>query len=171
MRRPAWWKGARGEWYVVAQFTLFGLIALAPFVPGQPAWSTPSSMPWVVASYLLVMARGAGLLLGLAGAMLAMAGLFGLGPNLSVLPHPKDDASLVQGGAYALVRHPIYAGLIQGAFGWGLLTNSWLALAGGLALLLLFDFKARREEAWLAARFPGYREYQRRVRKFLPFIY
>jgi protein-S-isoprenylcysteine O-methyltransferase Ste14 len=161
MRRPAWWNGARGEWYVVAQFVLFGLIGLAPFVPGQSAWAGPWSL----------VARVAGLLLGLAGFMLAMAGLLGLGANLSVLPHPKDDASLVQSGAYGLVRHPIYAGLIQSAFGWGLLTNSWLALAGALALLLLFDLKARREEAWLAARFPGYREYQQRVRKFLPFIY
>jgi protein-S-isoprenylcysteine O-methyltransferase Ste14 len=161
MTQAPWWKGARGEWYVVAQFALFGLIALAPLVPGQPAWPAPWSLE----------ARVAGLLLGLAGLMLAMAGLFGLGANLSVLPRPKDDASLVQGGAYGLVRHPIYAGLIQGACGWGLLSNSWLALAGALALVLLFDLKARREEAWLAARFPGYRDYQRRVRKFLPFIY
>ena len=161
MKQPPWWKGARGEWYVVAQFALFGLIALAPLAPGQPAWPEPWSL----------VARVAGLLLGLAGFMLLMAGVLGLGANLSILPRPKDDASLVQGGAYGLVRHPIYAGLIQGAFVWGLLVNSWLALAGALALLLLLDLKARREEAWLAARFPGYRDYQRRVRKFLPFIY
>lgn len=161
MKQPPWWKGARGEWYVIAQFALIGLTAFAPLGPGQGAWPEPWSL----------VARVAGLLLGLAGFMLVMAGVLGLGTSLSILPRPKDDASLVQGGAYGLVRHPIYAGLIQGAFGWGLLTNSWLALAGALALLLLLDLKARREEAWLAARFPGYRDYQRRVRKFLPFIY
>ena len=30
MERPAWWKNTRGEWYVVLQTVLFGLIALGP---------------------------------------------------------------------------------------------------------------------------------------------
>jgi protein-S-isoprenylcysteine O-methyltransferase Ste14 len=41
----------------------------------------------------------------------------------------------------------------------------------GLLLLVFFDIKSRREEAWLLARFPAYRDYRRRVRKLMPFIY
>ena len=160
MQAP-WWKGTRGEWYVVAQMVLLGLIALAPLIPGQPAWPAPWSLP----------ARGLGLLLGAAGVGLAGAGAMGWGANLSALPHPKDEAVLVEDGVYRLVRHPIYAGLIVGALGWGLLTNSLLALLLALGLLVFFDFKSRREEARLLARFPAYAAYRQRVRKFIPYIY
>jgi protein-S-isoprenylcysteine O-methyltransferase Ste14 len=34
-----------------------------------------------------------------------------------------------------------------------------------------FDLKARREEAWLLAAYPGYAAYRRRVRKLFPFVY
>jgi len=156
-----WWKGARGEWYFVAQLVLFALILLAPLAPGQPAWPSAVSLA----------ARGLGLLLGLAGFALAAAGLVGLGRNLSPLPHPKEDAVLVEGGVFGLVRHPIYGGLIIGALAWGLLTNSLLALALAVVLLLFFEVKSRREERQLLARFPGYAGYRRRVRKFFPFVY
>ena len=156
-----WWRGARGEWYFVVQLVLFALSLLAPLAPGQPAW--PSLLAWP--------ARAVGLLLGLAGLALAVAGLLGLGSNLSVLPHPKDDAELVQGGVYSLARHPIYGGLIMGAAGWALLTNSLLALAFALVILLFFEVKSRREERQLLARFPAYAEYRRRVRKFFPYLY
>jgi protein-S-isoprenylcysteine O-methyltransferase Ste14 len=156
-----WWKNARGEWYFIVQLVLFALILLAPLVPGQPSWP----------GWAALAARGLGLLVALAGGALGLAGLLNLGPNLSVLPHPKDDATLVEGGAYGLVRHPIYAGLIIGSLGWGLLTNSVLALSLAVGLLVFFDIKAGREERALAARFPGYAAYQKRVRKFFPYIY
>ena len=161
MSNAPWWKNTRGEWYFVVQLVLFGLILLAPLGPGQPAWPAAISLP----------ARAVGLLLAVAGGALGLAGLLGLGRNLSVLPHPKDDAELVQDGAYGLVRHPIYAGLIIGALGWSLLTNSLLALALSVGLLVFFDIKSRREERQLLARFPAYADYRRRVRKFFPFLY
>jgi protein-S-isoprenylcysteine O-methyltransferase Ste14 len=159
--RPPWWQGTRGEWYVVAQMALLALIALAPLVPGQPDWPAGAALA----------ARGLGLLQGLAGLVLALAGLLGLGRNLSPLPHPKDDAELVQGGVYGLARHPIYGGLIAGALGWALLTNSLLGLVLALGLWLLFEFKSRREEGQLLARFPAYAGYRQRVRKFFPWLY
>lgn len=159
--RPPWWRGARGEWYVVAQMVLLGLIALAPLVPGQPEWPAGSALA----------ARGLGLLLGVAGVALALAGLLGLGRNLSPLPHPKDEAELVEGGVYGLARHPIYGGLIAGALGWGLLANSQLAVVLALALWVLFEVKSRREEGQLLARFPAYAAYRGRVRKFFPWLY
>jgi protein-S-isoprenylcysteine O-methyltransferase Ste14 len=161
MAQAPWWQGKRGEWYVVAQMVLLALIALGPLLPGQPAW--PGL--WSLAG------RVVGVLLMGAGAVLAAAGLLRLGSNLSVLPHPKDGAVLVEGGVYGVVRHPIYAGLILGSLGWGFLANSVWTLALAVGLLVLFDFKARREEAQLARRFAGYAGYRRRVRRFIPFIY
>jgi len=38
-------------------------------------------------------------------------------------------------------------------------------------MLVLFGIKAPREEQWLKAKFSGYAEYQKRVRKLIPFVY
>jgi protein-S-isoprenylcysteine O-methyltransferase Ste14 len=40
-----------------------------------------------------------------------------------------------------------------------------------MALAPLFDAKARREERWLRQKFPEYAGYERRVWRFVPWIY
>ncbi len=162
MSETPWWKGPRGEWYVVAQFGLFALVVFGPRTwqgaPGWPAWAALVSML-------------AAALLGVIGALFGAAGLLSLGRNLAVRPHPKEDATLVEGGAYALVRHPIYSGLIALAFAWGLWVQGPLTLGYAFLLFVLLDLKSRREERWLNEKFPAYADYQRRVRKLIPFIY
>jgi protein-S-isoprenylcysteine O-methyltransferase Ste14 len=163
-RRPAWWRGERGEWYVVVQFVLFVLIGVGPrTLPGLPPWPAEVTLP----------ARILGTALMIAGAALAPWGLAALGGNLSVLPAPKDCAELVSRGPYRIVRNPIYSGLILGAFGWGLWLASWLTLAYAVALFVLFDAKSRIEERWLAEKFgEAYTRYQRSgVRKLIPWVY
>ena len=108
---------------------------------------------------------------GAAGVALALAGLHALGRNLTPLPHPKEGATMVASGAYAIVRHPIYVGLVLAAFGWALAWRSPITLALALALFAFFDIKSRREETWLVEAFPAYAEYRRRVRKLVPFVY
>jgi protein-S-isoprenylcysteine O-methyltransferase Ste14 len=157
-----WWKGERGEWYVVVQFILFGLIFIAPFMTAQlSGWPDPWSMIGRVLGVLLI---------GIGG-VLAFAGLVNLGRNLAIVPHPKEDASLVEYGAYKIVRHPIYSGVILGAFGWGLFMNSLPTLLLAAILFLFFDIKSRREEKWLSRKFEDYSAYQQRVHKLVPFIY
>ncbi len=162
MERPAWWKNKRGEWYVVLQTVLFALIALGP-----EGIDVKPDLP----SGVRLLALGIGGLLAGAGLLLALAGLWWLGDNLSILPHPKDDAVLVQSGAYGVVRHPIYSGLITGAVGWALLNTSLMTLIYAGVLLVFFDIKSRREERWLSRKFPEYADYQRRVHKLIPFVY
>jgi protein-S-isoprenylcysteine O-methyltransferase Ste14 len=153
---------AKGEWYVVAQVFLFGLIALGP------AWID-------VELDLPERARQAGLLVGVmlssAGLGLTTLAVLWLGDNLSVLPHPKDRATLVRSGPYALARHPIYSGLILGAVGWALIHASVMTLIYAVILFVFFDAKSRREERYLARQFPEYADYQQRVRKLIPFVY
>lgn len=156
-----WWKGERGEWYVVLQFILFALIFAAPFLTNGSGWSAP----WDGIGRVL------GLLLLAGGGLLVLAGLVSLGRNLAAVPHPKEDASMVEHGAYKIVRHPIYSGIILGAFGWAFLLNSVLTLLLATVLLFFFDIKSRREEKWLSDKFNGYAAYQQRVRKLLPFLY
>jgi len=156
------WKGQRGEWYVAAQGLLFLLVAFGPRSGfGLPSW------PQAAAAWT----QGAGLvLLALGAAVCAVAALH-LGNNLTPLPHPKDNATLVTGGLYRHVRHPIYFGVLLLAFGWALFVQGWLTLGYAALLFVFFDVKSRREEAWLMARFPEYARYRERVRKLVPFIY
>lgn len=162
MGNQPWWKGHKGEWYVVIQFLLFGVVAFAPAsLPGQAAWSGS----WRTFSTV------AGLALGSVGGGLILAGLLNLGRNLTAVPRPKENAHMVAHGAYRVVRHPIYSGIILGAFGLGLLRGGWLALLYGLILFLFFDIKSRREEAWLREKYVDYAAYQQRVRKLIPFVY
>ena len=160
--RAPWWKGERGEYYVIVQVFLFALIAVGPpTLPGWPTWPQP----------LATIATVLGIALMLAGAALALGGVLRLGPNLSVLPFPKDCSDLIESDAYSIVRHPIYSGLIFGAFGWGLWRHGLLTLGYALLLFVFFDAKSRLEERWLAEKFPGYPEYRTRVHKLIPWVY
>ena len=160
--RPAWWKNSRGEWYVIFQVFLFALIAFGP-----ESLDIHLHLPDPGQAAALVI----GLALGMIGLALALAGLWWLGDNLSVLPHPKDDASLVQSGPYHIVRHPIYSGLVVGAIGWALIHVSVITLGYAALLFVFFDIKSRREERWLMKKFPDYAAYRTRVHKLIPFIY
>ena len=151
--------GPRGEGWVAIQLVLFVLLAVAGTL--GPAWGEP----WLAVGRVLGIAHLA------AGIGVAGLGLVGLRENLTPVPRPVAGGRLVSHGVYALVRHPIYAGIIAAAVGWGLVTASPAALAVAALLGVFFDVKARREEAWLVAAYPAYEDYRRRVRKLLPFIY
>lgn len=151
--------GPRGEGWVVLQFVLLPLVLLAGIADGG-AWEGP----------VATLARIAGLVLMAIGAYLVVGGLAGLGRDLTPFPHPRAESELVESGVYAQVRHPIYGGLIAGAFGWGLFSASPLVLVLALVTAGFFRLKAAREEAWLAERFPGYRAYMGRTKRFFPHL-
>jgi protein-S-isoprenylcysteine O-methyltransferase Ste14 len=151
--------GPRGEGWVAIQFVLFGLLGLAG-TAGR-AWDDP----WLAAG------RIAGAILIGAGLVLVALGLLGLRESLTAVPRPVEGGRLIETGAYGLARHPIYTGIIAAAVGWGLVTASLAALLVALGFGVFFDLKARREEAWLLAAYPGYEAYRRRVRKLVPFVY
>ena len=94
------------------------------------------------------------------------AGLFRLGRNFSILPQYR---TLIAGGPYAVVRHPIYGSYLL--FDGTLALDSGSLIAGALwlgeaALLLM---RARLEEKLLAASDPAYAAYLQRVRwRFVP---
>lgn len=162
MNKQPWWKGPNGEWYVIIQVILFGLVAFGPAsFPGWPIWVGVWRTSTIVA----------GLVLGGLGGLLVLGGLVSLGSNLTAVPRPKENAHMVEHGAYRWVRHPIYSGIILGAFGLGLLRGGWLSLLYALILFLFFDVKSRREEVWLREKYDDYEAYQQRVRKLIPFLY
>lgn len=147
---------------MIVQVALFALMIGGPkTMSGWPVW------PPGLASVATV----AGAALAVAGGVLALWGVSGLGSNLTALPYPKDGSQLVVSGPYAIVRHPIYSGLIIGALGFALFVHGWLSLIYALVLFIFFDVKSRKEERWLVQKFPDYPEYVARVRKLIPWVY
>ena len=161
MSHARWWHGRRGEWYVAVQAVLFLLVAVGPRIwPGLPAPAVPYPAVSLLAAVLMA-----------AGLLLVVSGVVWLRSNLSPLPLPRQGATLVRGGPFRIVRHPMYAGAILAGVGWSLYVQGSLTLAWALLLFVLFDVKSRREELWLDERFPEYDAYRRRVRKLIPFVY
>jgi len=143
---------------VAAQAVLVLAIAVVGIAaPDWPAGARPA----------LAIVGGVGVL---AGVVLAAAGMRHLGPSLTPFPAPIEGGELREGGVYAFVRHPIYGGVMLAALGWSLLVSPWALLPTAL-LAALFEGKRRREEGWLAERYPGYTSYRRAVpRRFIPFV-
>jgi protein-S-isoprenylcysteine O-methyltransferase Ste14 len=153
--------GARGEWYVAAQFALMLAVAAGPVqVLGWP--------PRLAVGHRLDLFAGGMMVVGL---LLVLAGAHRLGTNLTPLPWPTAGGVLVDRGIYARVRHPIYGGLMLMAAGWACRRGGGLALLYAVLLVALLAFKSRREETWMLARHAGYDAYRRRSRRFLPFLW
>ena len=78
------------------------------------------------------------------------------------------DHQLVTSGPFAIVRHPMYSGLILAALGALLIYPTWTTLLF-VCFAPMRTVRARREEAALAAEFgEKWREYCQRVPAFLP---
>ncbi|HTR82418.1 MAG TPA: isoprenylcysteine carboxylmethyltransferase family protein [Bacteroidota bacterium] len=94
-----------------------------------------------------------------------------LGQNWSQAVTIKKDHELVTGGPYALVRHPIYTGLLLAFIGSALALGT---LRGVLAVALIFVIlwnKLRLEEKWMRAQFgKSYESYAQRVAALVPFV-
>jgi protein-S-isoprenylcysteine O-methyltransferase Ste14 len=150
-RRGGGWVGLQG---------VFLAVAITTGVLGPP-WSSAASA-WLAP---------AGAVAGLAGAGLLVAGITGLGRQLTPFPRPVADAELRRDGVFGLVRHPMYGGALLVILGWALLSSPLVLLPLGLAAVFL-DAKRRREEAWLVEEHPDYPDYRRAVpRQFIPWVW
>jgi len=94
-----------------------------------------------------------------------------LGKNWSQAVTVKEGHELITSGPYALVRHPIYTGLLLGFLGSAVARDEWRGL---LAVALVFGalwHKLRLEEKWMRAQFgESYEAYSRRVAALVPYI-
>lgn len=113
----------------------------------------------------------AGMLLLVAGAAVNIMGRFALGQNWGNQVIIYQDHTLVTGGMYRLVRHPLYASIIWMFAGASLVYQNWASLAAMLVIFVpAMYWRGKLEEAALLAQFPAYREYQRKTGMFIPFL-
>jgi protein-S-isoprenylcysteine O-methyltransferase Ste14 len=105
------------------------------------------------------------------GLLIAIIGRLQLGRNWANLEDYQvlPGQSLIQTGIYKYIRHPIYIGDVLLLLGLELALNSWLVL-GVVVLFLYVILQARKEENILANAFPGYANYRKRTKMFIPYI-
>jgi protein-S-isoprenylcysteine O-methyltransferase Ste14 len=152
--------GSRGGGWVAGQMLLIALVLLSALVGHNRR-----------GGYAVATIAAGGTLVAVGLLLLAWAGVR-LGGSLTPFPAPRAGERVKTRGPYALVRHPMYGGVILFALGWSIAfaTVTGLVLSGALSVFL--DLKARREEAWLRERVAGYDEYLAATpRRLVPLIY
>lgn len=106
----------------------------------------PTREPDVVATPL-------GIILIAVGSIFLIWAFISLGNALTANPVPLERATLRTGGAFALVRHPIYTALLTGLLGFVILMGSWWTLAWWVVTCGFFLGKSRWEDSMLQEKF------------------
>lgn len=109
------------------------------------------------------------------GAVVATAGLLfsvwarvHLGEYWSGNVTLKEGHRLIRTGPYALVRHPIYTGILLGMLGSAVALDQIRGYLAVVILTISFIRKYRKEEAWLTEEFgEEYLRYKREVRALI----
>lgn len=113
----------------------------------------------------------AGLAVLLVGLGFALWARLRLGRNWSGRVTIKADHQLVRSGPYAIVRHPIYTGVLFGMLGTAIVVGEVRGLVSVAILLVAYWRKLRIEEQALSQQFADdYPAYQREVKALVPFV-
>jgi protein-S-isoprenylcysteine O-methyltransferase Ste14 len=83
-----------------------------------------------------------------------------------------EGQKVVSTGLYAVVRHPMYAGVLPLLIGTPLALGSWWGLLGDLVFIPALIWRLLDEEKFLKRNLPGYTEYTGKVRyRLLPYLW
>jgi protein-S-isoprenylcysteine O-methyltransferase Ste14 len=110
--------------------------------------------------------------------VVALAGLavtwwarFHLGSLWSGTVTRKAHHKVIKTGPYAIVRHPIYAGISLALIATVLLRPGWLGLLGAAMIIASFVIKYRLEERFLMQELgPEYKHYKKETPALVPFL-
>ncbi len=142
-----------GWLFVAVQILLLGGVL---FLPGSDDWNNSGALE-LISWFLRV-----------AGLIILVAGVFGLGASLTPTPVPVDTGELKTGGLYGLMRHPIYTGVILIVAASAITSGSFVRAFIAILTVVFFNIKARWEEVRLTRRYPEYPAYASVVPRFIP---
>lgn len=177
-------------WLVLAAFWAINAFHTNQSIRSEPTLSRLYHVLWMTGVFALLFRRDlrigqlgahvlpdstqlsyAGLALTGLGVAFAIWARSTLGKNWSANVTVKQDHSLVYGGPYRFVRHPIYAGILLAMLGTAIVYQE-----AGCFLAVVLAFvgwwqKTRREEAFMTQQFgEQYRCYQKNVKRLIPFV-
>jgi protein-S-isoprenylcysteine O-methyltransferase Ste14 len=186
-----YFKLARDLWYVLGIVWLFGLLTTKPVARAQSLGSRLLEIGLTALAFCLVFTRyfssgwrawsfvpnprvgGAiGLSMVLFGICFSIWARLQLGGNWSGMVTIKEGHTLIRRGPYAIVRHPIYTGLLIALLGVALIVGELRGLLGVGILFLSFWLKSRIEERFMLEQFGAeYRQYQQQVKGLIPYVF
>ena len=113
------------------------------------------------------------------GAVITVSGLLfavwardHLGRNWSRSVTIKQDHELITSGPYAVVRHPIYTGILAGFVGTAIAVAEVRGFVVLVLIFLVFWAKLRMEERWMHSEFgETYDSYVRRSAALVPYLF
>ncbi len=153
----------RGNRWVIAVIALIGLLDLY-----LPAYTDRQEF-WTIDGNAI---RWLGVVLFAAGGALRIWPVFVLGRRFSGLVAIQPGHTLVTNGAYGVIRHPSYLGLLVNALGWGLAFRSGVGVLLTALLIPPILARIRAEEALLRTHFGGgYDTYCARTSRLIPWLY
>jgi protein-S-isoprenylcysteine O-methyltransferase Ste14 len=173
------WAGWGAVWLTTAPFA-----ARSVRRPGIAAWVADRLLVW--GGVVLMVVHGRGVLFHgvvragawyewlaiasvAAGVGVAVWARLRLGRNWSGVAALKEGHTLVRAGPYALVRHPIYSGIVLALAGTAVASGTPMALVGLAVVGTGVGLRIRREEALLLGHFgDAYLAYRAEVPALVP---
>jgi protein-S-isoprenylcysteine O-methyltransferase Ste14 len=108
----------------------------------------------------------------IAGLLFAIWARVYLGTNWSRSVTIKQDHELITTGPYALVRHPIYTGILTGFLGMAIAISQVRGFIVFVLIFLAFWIKLRMEEQWMRSKFDEtYATYAHQTAALVPYLF
>jgi protein-S-isoprenylcysteine O-methyltransferase Ste14 len=136
-------------------------------------WTTRIPLPWL---YFQLWPGGLwpfwlGAAVAIAGLLFAVWAREHLGSNWSRSVTIKQGHELITTGPYALVRHPIYTGILTGFVGMAIAISQVRGFIVCVLIFLAFWMKLRMEEQWMRSQFgEAYAAYARQTAALVPYL-
>jgi protein-S-isoprenylcysteine O-methyltransferase Ste14 len=107
----------------------------------------------------------------IAGLLFAVWAREHLGRNWSRSVTIKQGHELITTGPYAVVRHPIYTGILTGFLGMAIAISQVRGFIVFVLIFLAFWIKLRMEEQWMRSQFgEAYATYARQTAALVPYL-
>lgn len=158
-KRPDGFRSALPYLFEFSGFAALLGIYVGPHGPITRLWTLPQNIGWPLVGVAVL------------GILFAWWARIALGRLWSGFITKKADHRVVDTGPYAIVRHPIYTGLMLTVIATVAIKGTAIALAGGALLFVGWYVKARTEERFLREELgaAAYDAYGCRVPMLVPF--
>lgn len=141
-------------------YLLFVLIFILPGFDRRFGWSHLPPAVSIIAELLVVLAYG------------IVALVFCENSYTSRIVEVAQGQKVIDTGPYAIVRHPMYVGVLLMYTVTPLALGSWLAFLVALLMIPVIVIRIKDEEKTLLEELPGYREYTQKVKyRLIPEIW
>lgn len=153
-------KKKRQKWIITSSYPVFILVFILPGFDQRFGWSNLPSAISIAADLLLLLSYGLIFL------------VYRENSYTSRVVEVSEGQKIISTGPYAVVRHPMYSGMIMMYLLSPLALGSWVAAIPAPILVAVLILRLLDEEKTLSAELDGYHEYMQKVRcRLIPGIW